>query len=92
MQKNELDKLLNMLHQIVKINNNRLKLIQQFQNHIWNMNDKSPEYEILNELAMDLDYYESDTKLRKEASSYYGEDKLIKEIQTAISRINSISR
>lgn len=82
--------LLNKLNLIIKEKNNRKKLIEEFQQSIWDSDSNNIEYEILSELAYDLDYYEPNEQSRKEHSSYYGEEHLIKEIESAINKIKSI--
>jgi hypothetical protein len=63
---------------------NRKNLISEFQELIWN--DKNAN-EILSELAYDLDFYEPDEELRKEDSSYYGDNRLEEEIKLAIRKL-----
>lgn len=67
---------------------NRMKLINEFQELIWN--ESSPN-EILSELAYDLDFYEPDPELRKEDSSYYGDERLEEEIKSTLYKINGQS-
>lgn len=66
---------------------NKIEFIKKFQNQVWESKESSPEYEILRELAYDLDYYEPDPNLRHDDPAYYGEDKLLKEVKFALSRL-----
>lgn len=70
----------------------RQKLIFEFQRIYLNENlyniDES-EFEILSELAIDLDFYEPDITIRKQDPSYYGDERLEKEIHEAIKKIKS---
>ena len=59
------------LEKILKDKVNRIQLIKQFQDSVWD--DKNPN-EVLSDLAHDLDYFEPNEELRKTDSSYYGEE------------------
>ncbi len=65
---------------------NRKRLVSDFQKLIWNDENSN---EILSELAQDLDFYEPNEELRKESSSYYGDDRLEEEIKSAIQRLKA---
>ena len=65
---------------------NRKKLISEFQELIWNDENAS---EVLSLLAYDLDFYEPNIELRKEDPSYYGDDRLEKEIKMAIQKLQA---
>jgi hypothetical protein len=65
---------------------NRKKLISEFQDLIWNDENAS---EILSLLAYDLDFYEPNEEWIKEDSSYYGDDRLEKEIKIAIQKLQA---
>jgi hypothetical protein len=78
------------LNKILAEKNNKKKLIEDFQQSIWNSTNNSTAHEILNELAYDLDFYETNEQLLKEDSSYYGDERLVKEIETAINKIKKI--
>ena len=68
---------------------NRTKLIKEFQDEVWNDESIQDEKlnEILSELAYDLDFYEPNEEWRKESISYYGDERLEKEIKSAIQKI-----
>lgn len=51
---------------------------------------KGPYFEILGALALDLDYYEPDESLRKEDSSFYGEDRLEQEVLQALRELEKL--
>ncbi|MBK6730818.1 MAG: hypothetical protein IPG60_07590 [Bacteroidetes bacterium] len=65
---------------------NRKQHICEFQELVWNDENTN---EILSELAYDLDFYEPNDELRKEDSSYYGDDRLEEEIRTAIQKLEA---
>jgi hypothetical protein len=44
-------------------------------------------YDILADLAYDLDFFEPDPFLRVESTSYYGRERLEEEIRTALRRL-----
>lgn len=77
------------LKQILLSKSNREQLIKEFQNQLWNKDIKVSKsiYNILSELAYDLDYYEPNDLLRIEDNSYFGNDKLEQEIQIALKKI-----
>jgi hypothetical protein len=69
---------------------NPTDLIKEFQSNIWNnqISNLHPEdEEILKTLAYDLDFYEHNQPLREEDSSYYGADRLFKEITSALEKL-----
>ncbi len=67
----------------------RKKLIKEFQEKVWNSETPDePGFEILSELAFDLDFYEPDEKRRREDFSYYGDERLNTEIELAIQKLH----
>lgn len=70
----------------------RKKLIQEFQESIWSgeIHKDDPIYEILSELAYDLDFYEPNERLRLEDSSFYGDKRLSSEILAVLKKIEGI--
>jgi hypothetical protein len=75
------------LEKILNDKINRKELIKEFQSQIWN-NAEAPE--VLKDLAYDLDFYEPNEVLRMEDPSYYGDERLEKEVLTAIQKLDSI--
>lgn len=71
----------------------RTELIKSFQNEVWDDESIKDEAlnEILSELAYDLDFYEPNEEWRKEDLSYYGYDRLKKEITKAIKKLQDQS-
>ena len=68
-------------------------LIDQFQNEVFTGESSKrtdSEYDILNGLAIDLDYYVSDPELRKEERSYYGVERLQDEVRAALRAIEGL--
>lgn len=75
--------------------NERQELIFEFQKIYLNENLYSideREFEILSELAFDLDFYEPDMNVRKQDPSYYGDDQLEMEVLEAIEKIKSLTK
>ncbi len=67
------------------------KKVYAFQDFIWHHEPDETEEdlcEILDDLALDLDDYEPNSEVRKECRSFYGEEKLIQNIQEALEAIN----
>jgi len=87
-----MDKLINILKNILQ-ENNYIKInemIKEFQNFVWlndDFNDNDIYADVFINLAYDLDYYESNSEFRKESSSYYGNERLRKEIVEALKKI-----
>jgi hypothetical protein len=78
------------LYDILNNRQGRSALIRKFQEHIWNGNPEFKnlkEENILRDLAYDLDFYQSDEKLRSEDASFYGDEKLEQEIKSAITKL-----
>jgi hypothetical protein len=73
----------------------RVELIRAFQDTIWTLpstDKQDPAFEILGDLAQDLDFYEPDPVVRREIPQYYGEDGLKKEIAAALARIAQLGK
>jgi len=65
----------------------RAEAIKNFQNAIWEPTpetDSQPWYDIANDLALDIDYYEPNPEWRRECFSFYGDEKLEEIINTAL--------
>jgi hypothetical protein len=85
------DRIHKILLDILNIPEERQRLIGEFQHHIWeskHTDQNSKEWKIYSDLALDLEYFEPDSKLRVEDYSFYGEEKLIELIQEALSNLN----
>ncbi len=68
--------------------------INAFQTMVWHSEEWKSLYsndaaEVLRDLAHDLDFYEPDAQMRGEDPSYYGTDRAIEEITTALRRIEA---
>ena len=77
------------LEKIISDQENRLSEIKEFQTIVWNddISFSSEVDDCLADLAQDLDYYEINEEVRKEDSSYYGEERLVNEINTSLNVI-----
>ena len=82
------------IQQIIKIINDvfhnqtqRNQLIRDFQQSVWNSDEEDWAWEILADLATDLDYYEPDPVLRREDPSYYGDNQLEEKLQSALKKL-----
>lgn len=68
----------------------RAQLIDEFQQAIFNAPAAMPktcEWEILGELAYDLEFYEPNPRLRVESTSYYGDERVEQEIISALEKL-----
>jgi hypothetical protein len=82
------------LYDILNNKHERGALLRSFQEYIWNKNPEfqNPEAEnILRDLAYDLDFYQSNEKLRSEDASFYGDEKLEMEIELALSKLQELN-
>lgn len=70
----------------------RDRKIREFQQYVWHT-DKPPsgfddrDWEIMADLAHDLDYYEGNPEWRHEDASFYGEERLVREIHESIAKL-----
>jgi uncharacterized membrane protein YgaE (UPF0421/DUF939 family) len=72
------------LENILKDKASRQQLIAEFQELIWNEKNAN---ELLAELAYDLDFYEPNEELRKQDSSYYGDDQLEEKLRIVVKEL-----
>lgn len=84
--------MIDMIRRILEDKLYRDQHIRQFQEVIWNRGGEGPYFEILGALALGLDYYEPDESLRREDSSFYGEDRLEQEILQALRELEKLER
>ena len=92
MKDQKLQELIVLLTSALNQPEHRMKFIKEFQEKVWDASEDmtmSPQWDTLTELAYDLDFYEPDPVLRAEDHSYYGEERLIKEIQTALEKLTN---
>lgn len=84
--------MIDILRQILDNKLQRMQLIQQFQDVIWDWDGSGPYFDILSTLAYDLDYYEPDAGFRKESPSFYGDDRLEEEIKQALRQLEQLDK
>lgn len=68
----------------------RTKLIREFQQTIWNTSQNlgaSWAWEVLRDLAYDLDFYEPDKNVRSEDPSFFGDARAEQEIRLALKKL-----
>lgn len=90
-----MQKLINILLDIINNDSKRIELIKKFQEEIWNIsNEEEPGniLEILRDLAYDLDFYEPDPSKRNESISYFGDDRLQEEIRSSLKKIEKLRK
>lgn len=91
---------LNPAEQLLKLLSNALQnpagrklALHQFQQQVWNVPDPpltGDAWEVLADLAHDLEFYEPDPKAREEDPSFYGDERLQEEIRTALARLKDL--
>ena len=62
-------------------------LVDQLQREVFNTRggiEDSEEWSILRDLAYDLDFYEANSKVRREDQSFYGDERAKEEIMAAL--------
>src|SRR5687767_4262578 len=78
-------RLVDLLNQIFDKKNDRPRLISEFQQIVWNVEDMGDSREsILRDLAYDLDFYEPNPETRREDASYYGHERLESEVKSVL--------
>ena len=89
-----MDELLNILKATLSAGPGRPALIRKFQNLVWSasvaIGTDTLEYDVLDTLAFDLDYYEHDEEIRRQDPSFYGEERLHREISDALERLERL--
>lgn len=78
--------MIELLKKIIEDKINRRQYIDEFQNIVWNDENSS---ELFADLALDLDYYEKDEKLRAQDPSYYGDERLEKEVNEVLEKLGA---
>ena len=71
------------------------KLVTKFDDMIFLTDDldvSEKVEEVLEDLAGNLEYYEADPKLRNEHESLYGDERLEREINEALQKIDSLNK
>jgi hypothetical protein len=74
----------------------RVSAIRLFQNYVFDTSVPIPgatdeQWEALNDLAVDLDYYEPDPVNRREDPSYYGDQRVEVEITEALQKLGEVA-
>jgi hypothetical protein len=83
--------IINMLELILVDQSNRENLVRDFQKRIGNSLYIASEKEtkIYTQLAYSFENYEPDEEVRNEDSTLFGDDRLIGEIETALSKLKA---
>lgn len=82
--------MIDMIRRILEDKLHRDQHIRQFQEIVWGQDGEGPYFEILGALALDLDYYEPDERMRREDPSFYGEDRLEREVLQALRELEKL--
>lgn len=86
-------KLIDLLNQILNDKNYRLYNIKQFYTLVFNddhVDIDNAKWEILNDLALDFQYYEPEPHVCKEDASYYGKEELERRIKKTLNKIEKL--
>ena len=74
--------------------NERERRIREFQEYVFHteappsgFDDR--EWEVMADLAYDLDFYEEDPERRREDTSFYGEERLVREIHESMAKLSN---
>lgn len=89
--------LVNLLERALSEPVGRVDAIRRFQKAIFEgsvpVNDVSAEeWQILHDLAYDLDYYEPDVRYRAEDPAFYGDERLEVELRQALEKLSDLTQ
>ncbi len=82
--------LVTILRDIVRSDELPLGQVRAFQEAVWETpetDDDASAWDLLIDLATDMEYYVPDPELRREHPSYFGDDRLIEEIQATLEKL-----
>lgn len=85
-----LDAMLSLLAKMRRDPSTRKATVAEFQSLFANWPRGSTDqriYEVLSDLAHDLSFFEQNADLRSEDPSYYGDERLEREVETAFQRL-----
>jgi hypothetical protein len=91
-----LSDLVNLLNRALSKPTERVAAIKTFQNYVFERampisGATAEQWQILHDLAFDLDYYEPEPKRRQEDSAFYGDERLAAEIHRALEQLTRLS-
>ena len=71
----------------------RLDKIKQFQKAVFDGSQAAlslteTEWDVLTQLAQDLDYYEPDPEMRREDATFFGDERVTDEIREALGKLH----
>lgn len=81
------------LEQLLADSGQRLEHLRRFQEAVWGeeVADADPDVDdLLGELAYDLDFYEPDPRARAEDPSFFGDERLEREVRAALDRLRAM--
>lgn len=90
----KMNDLISLLHQILREKEGRAKSVDRFVVEAANMEStiegsaEENNFEIMKDLALDLSYYEFDSKVRQQESSFFGDERLEELILDALTKIS----
>lgn len=91
-----LELLIEVLREALADSNKRPERIKRFQQLVWDTREdeiasgEQQIWDILNDLAVDLDYYEPNEEWRRESPSFFGDEEVCQRILAAIAKVESV--
>jgi predicted nucleic acid-binding protein len=91
----KVDMLIGLLKEAIENPKNRSERIKRFQQLVWDTREdeiapgEQEIWDILNDLAADLDYYEPNEEWRREDPSFFGDEEVCQRILIAIAKAES---
>jgi hypothetical protein len=85
-----MDKIVSLLIEALQDPRSRSETIKEAQSLVWDLRKVSMNaevYDVLADLAYDLDFFEPNQEMRKEDPSFYGEERLEEEIRVALRKL-----
>lgn len=87
------NELYDLLQTALKTSEQRRSSIKQFQTAVFDGDQKSlglneMEWDVLTQLAQDLDYWEPDPVMRREDATLYGDERLLDKLREALAKLH----
>jgi hypothetical protein len=91
-----IDKILGLLTKILRDPSSRKETVKEFERYYTGIgivvrpSIRCDVLDILDDLAWDLAFYVADPTMRAEDSSYYGDERLVKEVESSLRLLSQI--
>ena len=89
-----IDELVGLLQEALQQPDGLAQNIRQFQDDVWHRSaaEDNAMWDVLADLAYDLEYFVPDETMRQEDPSYYGPDRAVREIRDALEKLSKLRR